>query len=117
MLPVKVAVFTVTVCAAVAVLPFTSVTVQVTVVEPTGNTEGALLVTVATPQLSAVVGVPSEAPASDSDTERHQPLIVTVDGAVIVGFCASITVTVCVAVAVLPCTSVTVQVTVVVPHQ
>ncbi|MEZ5021006.1 MAG: hypothetical protein R2756_12990 [Bacteroidales bacterium] len=31
---------------------------HVTVVDPTGNCAGALFVTVATPQLSAVVGVP-----------------------------------------------------------
>jgi hypothetical protein len=49
---------TITVCVAVAVFPLLSVTVQVTVVAPKGNTAGALLVTEATPQLSAVNGVP-----------------------------------------------------------
>ena len=48
--------FTVTSCSQVAELPALSVTVQVTVVEPTGKVAGASLVTEATPQLSAVVG-------------------------------------------------------------
>ena len=38
--------------------PLPSVTVQVTVVLPTGKLAGALLVTLATEQLSAVAGVP-----------------------------------------------------------
>ena len=42
----------------VAVLPEASVTVQITLVVPTGNVAGALLVTDATEQLSFVVGVP-----------------------------------------------------------
>ena len=49
---------TVTSCVAVAVLPFTSVTVQVTVVVPTGYVFGASLVVLWTPQLSAVVAFP-----------------------------------------------------------
>ncbi len=40
------------------VRPFTSVTVQVTVVVPTGKVAGALFVVLCTPQLSPVVGVP-----------------------------------------------------------
>ena len=48
----------------VAVSPFTSVTVHVTVVVPTGNEAGALFVTVATPQLSLVVGVPRLTPVA-----------------------------------------------------
>jgi len=104
---------TVTTCVAVAVLPLPSVTVQVTVVVPNGNALGALLVTEATEQLSAVVGVPNETLVA------VQPVLVvaeTAAGAVIVGLTLSVTVTVCVAVAVFPEPSVTVQVTVVVPN-
>jgi len=97
----------------VAVLPDPSVTVQVTVVLPNGNADGALLVTDATKQLSAVVGVPNETPVA------VQPVLVVAEiavGAVMVGFTLSLTVTTCVAVAVLPDPSVTVQVTVVLPN-
>ena len=103
---------TTTVWVAVAVLPLPSVTVQVTVVVPSGNVAGALFVTEATEQLSAVTGVPSATPVA------VQPVLVVADtaaGAVIVGFTLSVTVTTCVAVAVLPLPSVTVQVTIVVP--
>ena len=55
---------TVTVCVQVLELPFTSVTVQVTVVLPDGKAEGASFVTFATAQLSAVVGVPSATPVA-----------------------------------------------------
>ena len=82
---------TVTVWEAVAVLPLPSVTVQVTVVVPNGNTVGALLVTEATEQLSDVVGVPNETP------EAVQPELVFAEtdaGAVMVGFTLSVTVTV-----------------------
>src|SRR5213593_3895531 len=48
---------TVTSWLAVAVLPLASVTVQVTVVAPAGNWVGALLVTHATAQCPALVGV------------------------------------------------------------
>ncbi len=64
-------------------LPFTSVTVHVTVVMPIGNVDGALLLTVATPQLSPVVGVPSTTLAT-----VHWPVSVfttTLAGHVIVG--------------------------------
>ena len=54
--------FTVTFCLHVAVFPEVSVTVQVTTVSPLGNVAGASLVTVATPQLSEVVGVPRFTP-------------------------------------------------------
>ena len=97
---------------AVAVLPLPSVTVQVTVVVPRPKLAGASLVTDATLQLSAVVGVPN------SNSVAVQPELVFTsifDGAVIVGAVISVTVTVCVAVAVLPLPSVTVQVTVVFP--
>ena len=39
-------------------IPFTSVTVHVTVVNPLGKADGALFVTVAIPQLSAELAVP-----------------------------------------------------------
>ncbi len=105
--------FTVTVCVAVAVLPEPSVTVQITVVVPNGNGDGALFVTLATVQLSEVVGVPI---FTLNATHEAFALTVTFDGAVIVGFALSFTVTVCVAVAVLPEPSVTVHVTVVTPN-
>jgi hypothetical protein len=50
--------FTVTTCVAVAIFPAPSVTVQTTVVVPSGNVAGALLVTLATVQLSAVTVFP-----------------------------------------------------------
>jgi hypothetical protein len=80
----------VTVCVAVAVLPEPSVTVHVTIVVPIGNAVGALFVTDATEQLSAVTGVPRFNPV------LVQPLFVvavTAAGAVIVGLTLSITVT------------------------
>src|SRR5437660_1142769 len=90
-----------------------SATVQVTVVVPTGKLAGASLVTVATPQLSPVTGVPSLTPLA-----AHLPastLTVTAAGQVMVGFSASFTVTFWAQVAVLPEVSVTVHVTVVSP--
>jgi hypothetical protein len=103
---------TVTVWLQVAVLPLLSVTVQVTVVVPIENAEGALLLTEATPQLSAVTGVPRATPVA-----VHPVLVVvfTFTGQVMVGSTLSVTVTVWLQVAVLPLLSVTVQVTVVVP--
>ena len=73
-----------------AVLPDPSVTVQVTVVLPSGKAEGALLVTEATEQLSEVVGVPNDTPVA------VQPVLVlaeTAAGAVMEGSTLSITVT------------------------
>ena len=87
--------------------------VQVTVVDPKENTLGALLVTEATEQLSAVTGVPK---ATLKAAQALLALIVTFAGAVIVGFVLSTTVTTWVAVAVLPEPSVTVQVMVVTPN-
>ena len=55
---------TVTSCVQVAVFPALSVTVQVTVVVPMGKVAGALLVTDATVQLSAVVGFVNETVAT-----------------------------------------------------
>jgi hypothetical protein len=71
------------------------------------------LVTLATAQLSAVVGVPRL--ATMALHEAGSALTFTVGGQVIVGFWVSVTVTICVQVAVRPLASVTVQVTVVEP--
>jgi len=82
---------TITVCAHVAELPAASFTVQMTVVEPNGKATGALLVILATEQLSAVVGVPKATPVA------VHPLLVTVlilVGQVMVGNTLSLTVTV-----------------------
>jgi hypothetical protein len=82
---------TVTVWSQLAVFPALSVTAQVTVVVPAGNAAGALFVTEATPQLSAVTGVPRLTPVA------VQPLFVvvlTATGQVIVGRILSVTVTV-----------------------
>ena len=82
---------TVTVCVAVAVLPAASVTVQVTVVFPIGKVAGALLTTLATEQLSAVIGVPSDTPVA---VQEAFAFTVTAAGATIVGATCSKTVTV-----------------------
>ena len=71
------------------------------------------LVTLATLQLSAVVGLPKATPVAIQ--VPASTLTVTSAGQVIVGSILSITVTVWVQVAVLPEPSVTVQVTVVFP--
>ena len=96
---------TITFCVAVAVFPALSVTVQVTTVVPNGKVPGALLVTEATPQLSAVVGVPKVTPKALHD---EFALTVTATGAVIVGSSVSFTVTVKLAELVLPAASVAV---------
>src|ERR1043166_6662014 len=104
---------TITVCAQLLLLPWTSTTVQVTRLVPTGNVAGALLVTLATLQLSPVSGEPSATPVA-----KHCPalaLVVTLAGQLIVGACVSVTVTVCWQVFVWPQPSVTVQMTIVVP--
>ena len=80
---------TVTICVAVLIFPDPSVTVQVTVVEPAGKVVGALLVTEATEQLSAVVGTPKTTPVAEV-----QPVAVTLAGAVMVGKILSVIVTV-----------------------
>ena len=82
---------TVTFWLQVAILPEPSVTVQVTTVTPIGNRAGALLVTEATAQLSAVTGTPNTTPLA-----VHSPASVftaTFAGQVIVGFSISVTVT------------------------
>src|SRR6266403_1477012 len=102
-----------TVCGQTALLPWLSVTIQLTVFVPTGKSEGALLVTVTGPQLSETVGVPKVTLVAP-----HKPaeaLTVTRAGQEIVGSCVSLTMPVCGQVALLPWLSVTVQITVLVP--
>ena len=101
---------TVTVCVQVAVFPDGSVTVQVTVVLPNANTEGALFVVEAMEQLSWLVGLPKDTPeAVQIPLSEYTE---TLEGQVIVGLILSITVTVAVAEAVFPLASVTVKLTV-----
>src|SRR5690606_19343054 len=94
-------------CVQVSIFPERSVTVQVTMVTPSGKTTGASLVTLAMPQLSLTVGLPSTtAPGSHSTTSGGQ---------VIVGSSTSPAVTVWVQVSIFPARSVTVQVTIATP--
>ena len=82
---------TVTFWLQVAILPEPSVTVHVTTVTPIGNNTGALLVTLATAQLSAVTGTPKATPLA-----VHNPASVftaTSTGHTIVGSSISATVT------------------------
>src|SRR5215213_4525581 len=102
---------TVTVCVAVAVWPLVSVTVHVTVVCPSGNEDGALLVTVGTPQCAPATGVPSETLAAGTEQETGSALTVTFAGAVIVGGVLSTILSCCVTLAVFA-PSVTVEMTV-----
>ena len=97
---------------AVAVFPEPSVTVQVTVVSPNGKAAGALFVTLATEQLSAVVGVPR---ATLVAVQAVFVVAFTVAGAVIVGLTLSVTVTVAVPVATFPFVSTTLKTTVLAP--
>jgi hypothetical protein len=75
----------------VCVLPWMSVTVQVTFVFPIGNAAGALFDTESTPQLSAVEGVPNETPVA---VQPEFVVALTAVGQVMVGFSLSVTVTV-----------------------
>src|SRR6266850_930161 len=110
---------TFTVCAAVEVFPWMSVTVQVIVVVPTGNVfpVGTPVRVTVNEQLSCAVGLPSVASSIKSPQSVAPAPVFSVSpvGAVIVGFSWSLTVTSCVAVEPLPCTSIAVQVTVVIP--
>ena len=81
----------VTVWVAVVLFPEPSVTVQVTVVLPKGKVVGALLVTEATEQLSAVIGVPRTTPIA---VQAEFVVAVTFDGAVMLGLIVSSTITV-----------------------
>jgi hypothetical protein len=73
---------TTTNCWQVAVFPLVSDTVQVTTFVPAGKLLGALLVTLATPQLSAVTGVPR---ATLVALQPELAAMITVEGQVIVG--------------------------------
>ena len=103
---------TVTAYVQVAVLPATSVTVQVTVVVPIGKAAGALLVTETNEQLSAVVGVPKATPVA---VQAVFVVVLIGTGQIIVGACISFTVMVKLQEVVLLEASVTVKVLVVVP--
>jgi hypothetical protein len=104
---------TVTICWQLAEFPDVSVTVQITIVAPRGNVAGELFTTLATAQLSAVMGVPSITPLA---VQRPASAFAnTAGGHKIVGGSSSTTVTVCWHCAVLPEVSITVQVTVVTP--
>jgi hypothetical protein len=73
---------TVTICVQVLVLPALSTTVQVTVVTPIGKVAGALFVTDATAQLSAVTGLPR---ATVARQEPASVVAVMFEGQAIVG--------------------------------
>ena len=75
---------TVTSCVAVAVFPFPSITVHVTVVFPIGNDAGALLLIPATVQLSDEYGLPRD---TDAFGTLHTAVaaIVRFPGATIIG--------------------------------
>src|SRR6266481_1905281 len=91
---------TITSCGQVAVLPCESVAVQMTVLVPTGNIVGALLVTVTAPQLSETVGAPSVtfvAPHRPGEAKTF-----TRAGQAMEGGWLSVTITSCGQVAVLP---------------
>src|SRR6516164_8284769 len=94
-------------------LPWLSVTVQRTVLVPTGKRAGALFVIVTGPQLSDAVGVPRATLVAP-----HRPgeaTTVTSAGQAMVGGWVSLTITVCGQVTRLPWLSVAVQTTVFVP--
>jgi hypothetical protein len=105
---------TVTTCVAVAIFPALSVNVHVTVVLPIGKDVGALLVTLATLQLSVVYALPNKKDAFGTlqlvDAEKT-----TFPGGTIIGKPLSTTVTVWDALLLLPLASVIVQTTVVAP--
>ncbi len=103
---------TVTVWVHVLVFPAASTTVQVTVVTPIGKVAGALFVTDATAQLSAVTGDPR---ATVAKQEPPSVVAVMFDGQTMLGASLSDTVTVWVHVVLFPAASTTVQVTVVTP--
>jgi len=76
---------TLTICVQVCAFPAASVTVQVTVVFPSGKLDGALFVTVTAPvQLSDVVGVPKVTPVATHELTSAET--VTFDGQIIEGF-------------------------------
>src|SRR6185369_14750879 len=105
---------TTTNCWQVAVLPLVSVAVQVTVFVPKGKLAGALLVTLATAQLSLVTGAPRTTLVA---LQAELAATITVGGQVMVGGLWSRTTTCCWQVTVLPLVSLTVQVTTFVPAE
>ena len=105
---------TVTTCVAVAIFPALSVTVHVTVVFPIGNDAGALLVTLATLQLSVVYALPNTK-AEFVTLQLVVALKTTFPGGTTIGKPLSTTVTVWDALLALPLASVIVQTTVVTP--
>src|ERR1041384_1357863 len=104
----------VTNCVQRTLLPWTSVTVQMTLVVPTKYTAGALLVTFATAQLSLVLDGTPRATFVMVQPPRSA-LVVTSAGQVIVGNSVSVIVTTCEQVLLWPLVSMTVQCTVVLP--
>ena len=96
-----------------AIFPEISVTVQVTVVLPTGKEAGASLLTISTIQLSEVVGAINVSEAA-SQTPRSAVTVVSL-AQIIIGSISSITTISCVQLSILPLVSITVHVTVVVP--
>src|SRR5437764_849739 len=100
-------------CEVVAVLPLVSVAVQITVLVPTGNEAGALLVTLMTEQLSETVGA-----VRMTLVALHEPRAANAFTLALVarnGAWVSLTMTRCSDVEVLPLESVAVQITVLVP--
>ena len=73
----------------VAIFPLLSVTVHVTLVTPNGKAIGALFATEATPQLSAVTGVPSATPVA---VQPEFVVAVTLAAQVMVGKVTSVVV-------------------------
>jgi hypothetical protein len=105
--------FTVTVCEQVAVLPLPSVAVHITVVVPTGNELGALLLMLTGVQLllSLAVALPNATVA----VQAELAVVVMGPGHAMVGSVTSLTSTIKLQVAVFPEPSVAVYVTVVEP--
>src|SRR5437016_5250069 len=104
---------TITCCVQVALLLCTSVAVQITKFVPPGKLAGALLVTLATAQLSEVAGLPSATPLAHCSPGGL--VTVTVAGQVIIGNSLSTTITCCVQVLELPQPSLAVHTTKLVP--
>src|SRR6185369_5565756 len=105
---------TTTNCWQVAVLPLVSVAVQVTVFVPKGKLAGALLVTLASAQLSLATGA---ARITLVALQAELAATITVGGQVMVGGLWSRTTTCCWQEAVFPLVSLTVQVTTFVPAE
>src|SRR2546427_5618664 len=94
---------TITVWVQLLKLPCTSVTVQTTALVPTPYGSLASLTTLATPQLSPLVGVPSTTLVALQ--EPRSVLTVTAAGQLMLGAWSSTTITCWVQLLALPCTS------------